>query len=325
MDTKILEYIIAIAEEKSITKAADKVFLSQPALSQHLRKIETEIGTPLFIRNKQNWQLTDVGKVYIYGARGILNIYKSSIDKLEEIKLSNNDKINIIIANNIFPFFKSYVLSEFSTLYPDIEINIQSGNSIQIHDYIDNGLPYLTIFYDRNNISNKDSFSNKIEYFSVFEDKLMLCINKKSPLNSLLADNFDASVIKNEFFILSKTRTSHRDMQNEFFNHFNINPRIISECSDFYSAIHMLNNSYGCTFLPHSLCHNQSKIFNSYELPIPLMYNIYYGYPHGNLPKQYKNIIEILKNKFSTHFIDYNHNIFTEQENSFSYLTNTDY
>ena len=47
MNTKILEYIIAIAEEKSISQAADRFYLSQPVLSRHLKKIEDELGAPL--------------------------------------------------------------------------------------------------------------------------------------------------------------------------------------------------------------------------------------------------------------------------------------
>ena len=46
MDTKILEYVIAIAEEKSLSKAAERLYLSQPALSQRLKKLEDELGTP---------------------------------------------------------------------------------------------------------------------------------------------------------------------------------------------------------------------------------------------------------------------------------------
>lgn len=49
MDTKIIEYVIAIAEEKSLSKAAERLYLSQPALSQRLKKLEDELGTPLFV------------------------------------------------------------------------------------------------------------------------------------------------------------------------------------------------------------------------------------------------------------------------------------
>ncbi|MFR5732002.1 MAG: LysR family transcriptional regulator [Clostridium sp.] len=67
MDTKILEYVIAIAEEKSLSKAAERLYLSQPALSQRLKKLEDELGTPLFLREKNGLSITDAGRIYING------------------------------------------------------------------------------------------------------------------------------------------------------------------------------------------------------------------------------------------------------------------
>ena len=67
MDTKLIEYIIAIAEEKSLSKAAERLYLSQPALSQRLKKLEDELGTQLFTRERDGLTLTDAGRIYING------------------------------------------------------------------------------------------------------------------------------------------------------------------------------------------------------------------------------------------------------------------
>ncbi len=90
MNTKQLEYIIAIAEEQSIVKAAERFYLSQPALSQQLAKIKKEGLPPLFFRKGGKLLLTDAGKIYVNGARHILSIWKecesrmASFDKSEE-------------------------------------------------------------------------------------------------------------------------------------------------------------------------------------------------------------------------------------------------
>lgn len=68
MDTKIIEYVIAIAEEKSLSKAAERLYLSQPALSQRLKKLEDELGTPLFVRGKDGLSITDAGRIYVNGS-----------------------------------------------------------------------------------------------------------------------------------------------------------------------------------------------------------------------------------------------------------------
>ena len=74
MDTKQIEYIIKIADEGSITRAAEKLFITQSALSQQLQKLEKELGAPLFVRNKSDWTLTPEGKVYVENAREMLRI-----------------------------------------------------------------------------------------------------------------------------------------------------------------------------------------------------------------------------------------------------------
>ena len=71
MNTKILEYMIAIAEEKSISQAAERFYLSQPVLSRHLKKIEDELGTPIFRRDSRQMTLTEAGIIFINNAQAI--------------------------------------------------------------------------------------------------------------------------------------------------------------------------------------------------------------------------------------------------------------
>ena len=82
MDTKIIEYVIAIAEEKSLSKAAERLYLSQPALSQRLKKLEDELGTPLFVRGKDGLSITDAGRIYVNGGHSILQIKREALKKL---------------------------------------------------------------------------------------------------------------------------------------------------------------------------------------------------------------------------------------------------
>ncbi len=310
MNTTTLEYIIAIAEEQSITKAADKFFLSQPALSQHLKKIETEVGAPLFTRNKSNWQLTDVGKIYVSGARNILHLYNNSLAKIEEFKILNNEKVSIIVGNGLQTFVKKKILPSFSELYPDTKIDLMVGNNVQIEDCMTNGIPYLSIFFANNNKLNM------IMETEVFEDEIRLCVHKNSKLNEKLADGFDATLLKDEFFILSKAGTTHRDIQELFFSESKMFPRVVGESSNFSSAIHMLSNGYGCTFLPKALCQKESSVFNHYKTDKTYKYTINYGYSkEQELLPTYKKLIEIIEREFKNNFLNYSANWITELEN----------
>ena len=74
LDTKVLEYLIAIVEEESLSGAADRFLLAQPALSRHLRSVEAMVGMPLFSRDHNRLKPTGAGTIFVNNARNILRI-----------------------------------------------------------------------------------------------------------------------------------------------------------------------------------------------------------------------------------------------------------
>ena len=90
MNFKILEYIVAIAETGNVTKAAERLFISQSGLNQQLIKLETELGTPLFHRSKKEMRPTHAGRIYIEHARRILNMAQNCVSQIND--LSDNPR-----------------------------------------------------------------------------------------------------------------------------------------------------------------------------------------------------------------------------------------
>lgn len=74
MNTKQFKYVIALADEGSFSKAADMLNISQPSLSQFIKKIEWGVGLPLFDRTNGAVRLTDAGRVYVETARKVLDL-----------------------------------------------------------------------------------------------------------------------------------------------------------------------------------------------------------------------------------------------------------
>ena len=84
MDSRQLEYVIAIAEEKNLLHAAEKLFVSSSALSQALSKLESSIGTPLFSRTKAGLIPTETGLLYIDMAYDILHRERKTLKLIQE-------------------------------------------------------------------------------------------------------------------------------------------------------------------------------------------------------------------------------------------------
>ena len=95
MDTHLIEHIIKIAEEKSITKAAEKLYLTQSALNQQLLKLERELGIPLFRRAKTEMIPTRAGEIYLKGAREILRTKSRTYAEISDLTGSYKGTLSI--------------------------------------------------------------------------------------------------------------------------------------------------------------------------------------------------------------------------------------
>ena len=85
MNLKEIEYIVKIAEERNVTRAAKKLFLTPSALNQQLLHLEREIGTPLFFRSRTGWSPTEAGEVYLSAAREMLRLKRETYHRLQDI------------------------------------------------------------------------------------------------------------------------------------------------------------------------------------------------------------------------------------------------
>lgn len=125
IDTRIIEYVIAIAEEGSLNKAAEKLFISQPALSQRLKKLEDELGTELFRRENSGLVITDAGRVYINGGRSILQIKQEAMAKLSSMDQSQTDVIRFGCATS----HALEAIPQFRAEYPTVHHPHRQGGS----------------------------------------------------------------------------------------------------------------------------------------------------------------------------------------------------
>lgn len=112
MDIKQMTYILAIAEEGGITKAADKLFLTQSALDQQLLKLEDELGVPLFYRARNHFSLTSAGEVYVKYAKQVLRLISEADFVIHDIADQQKGTLS-------FAFVPERGSEMFMAVYPD--------------------------------------------------------------------------------------------------------------------------------------------------------------------------------------------------------------
>ena len=116
MNTKVYEYIVAIAEERSITRAAERYYLSQPSLSRHLANIEEEMGAKLFRRRGGELALTDAGKIFINGAQAMLRIEQQAAERVEQIRRSQRRELRLVCQRSYMEALSRSVLPRLDGL-----------------------------------------------------------------------------------------------------------------------------------------------------------------------------------------------------------------
>ena len=136
MDIKNPEYILEIARQQSVTHAAEKLFVTQSTLSQYLLKLENELGTPLFSREKSGLVPTEAGHVYLHAARAVVQIQNAAEVSIAALKKEGFLCVGVsfwglTLLTGLLPTFKSrfpdITLRLFVDDYAHLKVMMQAG------------------------------------------------------------------------------------------------------------------------------------------------------------------------------------------------------
>ncbi len=131
MDINQLEVLVAVAREKSFSRAAEVLDRTQPAVSQAIRRLETELGEILFDRSSKDGTLTFAGEVLVGYARQMLNLRNTAGNAIRDLRGLHKGKVSIS-ANEHTVFCLLPVIQAFREQHPNIKIEVQRGVASRI-------------------------------------------------------------------------------------------------------------------------------------------------------------------------------------------------
>ena len=146
LDSKILEYLISIVEEQSLSRAAERHFLAQSALSRHLRSVEEMVETPLFTRQHNRLRPTSAGTIFVNNARNILRIEKEMFAHASAYRQGHGGNLYISCDPLFSQALREHVVPVFQARHPDIGLNIREENQEQTLESLMNSSTDLGIF-----------------------------------------------------------------------------------------------------------------------------------------------------------------------------------
>ena len=139
MDLRGLNYFLTVAEELNFTRAAQRLNMSQPPLSNQIRALEEELGTPLFTRSSRGVQLTEAGKLLYRRASQLLDLAEKTKEEVSSLGLGLSGTLCLGSVAGLAPFLAAKWLSGFRAEYPLVRFEIANGSSDDVIDQIQRG------------------------------------------------------------------------------------------------------------------------------------------------------------------------------------------
>lgn len=177
MTQKELIYVKTIIEEKSISKAARKLYITQPSLSQAIQRIEESIGTELFVRTTHGLILTYAGERYYQLASNILKMLEDFEIEISDINNLRTGRVNIGITNHLATYVLPMVLPEFKKMCPFIDVYVMEKNSTELENSLLLGEVDFAIMHEPRKINNL-----QLNFESLLQDPFLLALAPNHPL-----------------------------------------------------------------------------------------------------------------------------------------------
>ena len=244
MDLRGLHYFSVVAEELNFTRAAQRLNMSQPPLSNQIKALEEELGTPLFLRGGRGLQLTEAGKLLYRRAAQLLDLAERTREEVGSLAMGLSGALCFGSVAGLAPFLAARWLAGFREEYPLVRFEIVNGSSDDIIEQIQRGYIELGLIaapYD----------SEHLEGIPVGDEPWCAIMSDRNPL----AAEPDAPLPLRELAgrpLIVPHRRSRVDEIRSWFRQAGAEPNIIGEHSNFVDVLAMAHADVGISIFPQT-------------------------------------------------------------------------
>ncbi len=259
------EFVRVIYEEGSITKAAKRMYISQPSLSMTLKRLESELGARLFDRATDPLQLTEAGKIYLDCYDRYEQMQADMYERINDLRDGVAGHIRVGGAHFITTFLLLKLIKDFQSRYPKAQIDLTEGNSEQLYGMLEDGQIDLLLDYGNDGTG--------IACVPLLEETVYLAVPKSIPISPEKAakaltredilggkgnhadDAFDFSGIESCEFVVLKKKNNMHDIAQTMFTRYGITPHIPFETDQLVTAYYATVYGTGMSFATDRIIH----------------------------------------------------------------------
>jgi DNA-binding transcriptional LysR family regulator len=245
MELRQLRYLVALADEQSFTRAAEREHIAQPALSQQIQKLEQELGLPLVERTTRRVSITDAGNLLVARARRVLTELESARQELDRVRGIQTGHVALGAMNTMGPVDITRVIADFHELHPQVELTVREDNSDALAemlrvDAID--LAFLSV--------TERVESHGLALQQILMEELVVVLPQNHPLAG--RGEIKMSDLADEDFISYREGARLRELLVGAAHEAGFTPRILLESNESRRIRRLVGRGLGVAILPRS-------------------------------------------------------------------------
>jgi DNA-binding transcriptional LysR family regulator len=242
MELTQLEFFMMVVEEGSFSKAAVRVYRTQPAVSIAIRRLEEEIGAPLFDRSQKTPTLTDAGELVYDYARRILALRDQAQNVVAELRLVQRGRVRIGANESTSLYLLPHLILDFREKHPNVMVEIYRHVSERLpREVLDRNVDFALLAFE--------PVDSDLESFPILQDELVLVMNPDHPLAK--RESVSIKELGNESFLAHNVKTASRQKVIEAFTREHTPLNITLELATVETIKRFVQLKIGLAFVPH--------------------------------------------------------------------------
>ena len=259
MDFGQLEIFLCIAEEKSFSRAAEKMLRTQPALSIAIKRLEEELGEPLFDRSSKNGMLTEAGKILYSYAQRLINLRHEAQEAVGELRGMYRGRLTIGANESTSHYLLPQLLLEYRKRFPQIKIEVHRNVSEKIPlEVLERNLDFGFLSYD--------PLHSALQSIEVYRDELALVVPPKHVLTR--RDQVTVRDLGEYQFVAHNVKTPARERIFDLFRQHHTPLNICVELSTLETIKDFVLLGVGIAILPRLAVDDEIKSGKLIEVPV---------------------------------------------------------
>lgn len=244
MDSRQLKYFIAVAEERNISRAAERLHLSQPPLTRHIQALEDEMGVLLFKRTSWGVELTGAGEALLAHARNIRDHLTLAFEHTRSQAQGKTERVDVGAFGAVLLTYIPSLLDAFKRRHPDVETDLHNLPKDQMVEALRQGR--LLAFFDRTDPGLPDLQSER-----VLQEPVLVAMHASNPLAS--ASTIDFEELRDEPMIGNVSARDTKTLLQVLARHYGFEPHVAQRSNNLISAVSMVAAGFGSALVPQSL------------------------------------------------------------------------